>query len=290
MFIIYGSSHQEHELGTRLATCGDCHQETPHRFTHTYRVGHVFWFPLFSYALKYARTCTRCNLYTEVPPSEVGPVPSVPWVHRMGLLVPMGALSLCCFCFPMSNLVMGMVLSASESESDSASVVEAPGRSSAFLDSFKTHIEDEAVEENVRAKLDAMGFESVVVSAASSNEVPDLRVLTLYWERMNRVSKEDRVRLLEVLEAAMKHHFPMDEAFVGLQGRSFWWGYSHRGDSGRWVRDMEEPTYNAEERAVDAIMARRVARFEKAEKASREEASSEAAPDSGAGTADDAVK
>ncbi|MCP3102776.1 hypothetical protein LZ198_28255 [Myxococcus sp. K15C18031901] len=292
MFIVYGSSRKQQALGSRQVMCPDCQRETPHDFSHTYRVAHVFWFPLFSFALKYARACTRCRLYTEIPPEQVGPVPSPPFMHRMGLLIPMGAVSLCCVCYPMSNLVMGLVLSEPRSARVPIPVaeVEKPGRSKDFTDRFKTLAEDAAMEKVVRTQLDSMGFKSMVVSAASSYvEGPVIRVLTLHWSKMKTVGEEDRLRLMGLLESTVDQHFPRDEAFVGLEGTVFWRGFSFREGGGKWTRDPDDPTESAEIFAVDAIMGRRIP-LPGEEEELLEEAPSEVDSDAGTHVADDAVK
>lgn len=255
MFIISGSTPKQQELGEQRAPCPDCHQETTQRLQRHYRVIHVFWYPLFSLGTKYARVCGRCNLRSEVPEQQVGPVPVAPLLHRMGGLFPLAALTFCCVGFPLVSAVGAFV----SGDSGSPAQEQQAGRQG-FDQRFEAQAEDLAVATTVQSALEALGHRSMEVSASSASVKEHvIRVITAQSPRLKKVSDGDRIRLLELMEAEADKRFVNDEVFLGLQGRLLWGGYSHRAPGGAWQRVVDGTTASPRVDAFEALLAREAA-------------------------------
>ncbi|MFY2559441.1 hypothetical protein ACN469_17545 [Corallococcus terminator] len=255
MFIISGSTPKQQELGEQRAPCPDCHQETAQRLQRHYRVIHVFWFPLFSLGTKYTRVCGRCNLHTEVPEQQVGPVPVAPLMHRMGGLFPIAALTFCCVGAPLVSTAVALV----SGESSSSAQEQQPGRHG-FDQRFEAQAEDLAVEATIQSEVEAMGHQSMSVSARSASVKEHfIRVISAKSNRLKKVSDGDRIRLLELMEAEADKSFANDEVFLGLRGKILWGGYSHRDPGGKWRRVVDGTTASPMVDAFEALLAREAA-------------------------------
>ncbi|MBZ4401309.1 zinc ribbon domain-containing protein [Myxococcus sp. AS-1-15] len=248
MFIIYGSSAKQQELGERPALCRDCQRETPHRLQRHYSVAHVFWFPLFSLRTKYVLACSRCNLHSEVPEQSIGHVPTKPVLHRLGGLFPLGAMLFCCVGFP----VVGAVTSAVTGTQDGTEVQE---ERHGFDQRFHAQAEDLALQEALQSAFEDAGHTSISVTAASA-AVKDqgIRVITARSTHLKKVSNPDRVKLLELMQRTADQRFEKDEVFVGLQGKLLWGGYAHRLPGGAWQHVVKSTTTSPKAAAFEALL------------------------------------
>ncbi|NTX55352.1 hypothetical protein [Myxococcus sp. CA039A] len=257
MFIISGSSPKQQDLGEQRAPCPDCQQETSQRLQRHYRVIHVFWFPLFSLGTKYVRICGRCNLHTEVPEQQVGPVPVAPLLHRMGGLFPVAALAFCCVGFPLVNAVVS--LGTGDSSGSSQQQEQRAGRQG-FDQRFEAQAEDLAVETTIQSAFEEQGHQSVTVSASSASVKEHvIRVVSAQTPRLKKVSDGDRIRMLEMMEAEADKSFANEEVFLGLRGKLLWGGYSHRAPGGTWKRVVDGTTSSPMVDAFEALLQREAA-------------------------------
>jgi hypothetical protein len=55
-----------------------------------YKTGHFFFFPLFSFSEQHQAACGACGYTAEG--RHPGPLPALPWIDRLGFLVPVGVL------------------------------------------------------------------------------------------------------------------------------------------------------------------------------------------------------
>jgi hypothetical protein len=246
MIIITGSSPKQQALGQRNEMCPACKQETPHRLQRQYAVKHLFWFPLFSTGTSYATICERCNLAAQTSVPLPGSVPPAPALHRMGFLVPLGVLMFPFFMLPL------LLLAGAGSGGSGGSHADTPSA----RDLFAPVATDRAVEKNIQGQFDEMGLYGLSVRASSADAGDKkIRLIAAKYSRLKKVSDGDRVRLLQMMEAAADESFPDDEVFLGIQARILWGGYSHRAGGQKWSRKVKESTDSPERNAAEAVVA-----------------------------------
>ena len=89
--IIWGSRGNVMTLGkVEKRYCPTCEKERDFFISVTYRYGHVFWIPLFSWSTKYFYHCSVCNKGLELEGSKLQPyLSSSPksWMHKYGWFV-----------------------------------------------------------------------------------------------------------------------------------------------------------------------------------------------------------
>jgi len=93
--IVWGSNGNQITLGNLgERDCEVCEKKRDFFLTLTYRYGHLFWIPMFSWDTNYMMHCGICNYGAELDNKEVeGNLRAnpKPWLHRLGWLIPVGA-------------------------------------------------------------------------------------------------------------------------------------------------------------------------------------------------------
>ena len=96
MFFIWGSKGNIISLGgVGTRDCQFCEKSREFEIALTYRYGHFYWIPLFLWDKSYFLHCQICNRGYDLEESEVKPILSaepVPWMHRLGWTVVLGAI------------------------------------------------------------------------------------------------------------------------------------------------------------------------------------------------------
>lgn len=246
MLIISGTSIKQQVIGHHSVPCAACRQETLHRFQRNYSVKHVFWFPLFSYHTTYAKLCERCNLLSPTSEPAPGTAAPVPVLHRLGFVFPLGLF----FGLPMMFATCGAIFGAggaSSGRSAAADTQRSRGR-------FHADDTDRAARSAVQGYFDRLGLRGSTVAATSAAvNGHTVRLLTVHYSRLKKVSHGDRVRLLEQLEQFADENYPDDEVFLGMKGIVLWGGHSHRKAGDDWQREVHETTPDPEKNAYAAF-------------------------------------
>jgi hypothetical protein len=252
MIFISGSSPKQQSLGQRNEPCPACRQMTLHSLKRFYRVRHIFWFPLFSTGTTYAKVCERCQLASPMAPPDPGTVPSKPFLHRLGFLLPVGVF----FFFPLLLMPLALLAGGGHGVGSGAGAQAAGVAGDDTAERFFTAEPDRAAQSALQADFNDLGLRGVSVSAKSASaNTHNVRLLTAQYFRLKNVSDGDRVRLLERMEAIADANFADDEVFVGLRGRVLWGGRSHRKAGEKWHRLVDESTPSPEADARAALRA-----------------------------------
>ena len=88
MIFIFGRYNRTATLPPSTGPCPACRQTATIYWRRTYKTGHFFFFPLFSFAEKHQAACGACGYQMEG--RYPGPPPPLPFIDRLGFLVPLG--------------------------------------------------------------------------------------------------------------------------------------------------------------------------------------------------------
>lgn len=88
MVFIFGRYNRTENLPPTTGPCPACRQTATIYWRRTYRTGHFFFFPLFSFSEQHQAACGACGYVTEG--RYPAPPPPLPFIDRLGFLVPLG--------------------------------------------------------------------------------------------------------------------------------------------------------------------------------------------------------
>lgn len=88
MLLIFGRYNRTANLPPLPGSCPACRQSTTIHWRRQYKTGHFFFIPLFSFGEQHQYACGSCGYVAEGRyPVQA---PPLPWVDRMGFLIPLG--------------------------------------------------------------------------------------------------------------------------------------------------------------------------------------------------------
>jgi len=88
MIFVFGRYSRVENLPPTSGQCPACRAHARIYWRRTYRTGHFFFFPLFSFREQHQAACGSCGYVMEG--RHPGPVPALPFIDRLGFVVPLG--------------------------------------------------------------------------------------------------------------------------------------------------------------------------------------------------------
>lgn len=254
MLFIWGRTSKQQVLQQWAAPCPFCHAQTAQRLLRSYRVAHLFWFPLFSSGDTFAQACAQCGGTVAVA-KPAGALPPKPLLHRFGFMFPvLGVMALV-------GLVGTLfVVAALAAKPDPALAAR-----SARLDALEKHLEkpgawgnNPEAEQLAAAVRGAFGTfkqaedrEQAAVAVDVVGTSPRRAIIVVHVPSLRHWGGRDRRRLLLQLAGIVEPKLKDDtQALIGVQGVLLFGPLAVRSKKGQWSFQTDAP--NAESRLRDA--------------------------------------
>src|SRR5687767_10799361 len=214
MIFIWGS-YARNVVFHELATCTRCNCEREIEFVRTWRTGHFFFFPLFSYNEAVLSRCEHCRREGIASPTRA-PV-SLPFLDRLGWLFPVGALT-AVFLLVMIFLLSGSPPPPRASGPRSTSTAEVDGdhgRGTTIRRGLDANLssgdnavmpDEQAIAKAVRGTLEASykdGGAIRVAARIARAGTPKKVIVLVYMRNLRQAEDTSRARMLEDLRRAL---------------------------------------------------------------------------------------